>query len=378
MKALFLIFHGFSPHNGISKKIWGQVEGLNRCGIDTRLCYYDVDGEGNGAWKVQDEAIQVFGKGIRAKVRKRMDYRAVVSYVRREQIAVVYMRSFHNANPFTIHMIKEFRRAGCKVVMEIPTFPYDQEYITFGMRVELLIDRLFRRKLAGLLDGIVTFSDAQAIFGQRTIRISNGIDFNEVPLRRPFRRGADDDTVHLLAVAEIHYWHGYDRLIAGLARYTREGRATRVVFHLVGALTGDRERAEILTPIQQNGLEEQVRLYGPLSGSDLDTLFDRADLAIGSLGRHRTGIHTIRTLKNREYAARGIPFVYSESDPDFDGREYVLAVPPDDSPIDVARLVAFSRHVEAEPDAIRESVRRLSWEVQMRHVLDGIGMETAS
>ncbi len=35
-------------------------------------------------------------------------------------------------------------------------------------------------------------------------------------------------------------------------------------------------------------------------------------MGIASLGRHRNGITRIKTLKNREYAARGIPFVYSE------------------------------------------------------------------
>lgn|GEM_PF-2383535 len=39
MKALFLIFHGFNPANGISKKIQYQVDALQACGVDTRLCY---------------------------------------------------------------------------------------------------------------------------------------------------------------------------------------------------------------------------------------------------------------------------------------------------------------------------------------------------
>lgn len=37
---------------------------------------------------------------------------------------------------------------------------------------------------------------------------------------------------------------------------------------------------------------------------ELDELFNEADFAIGSLARHRSGIDKIKTLKNREYAAR--------------------------------------------------------------------------
>ena len=44
MKALFLIFHGFNPSNGISKKISYQVNALKQCGNDVHLCYMDETG----------------------------------------------------------------------------------------------------------------------------------------------------------------------------------------------------------------------------------------------------------------------------------------------------------------------------------------------
>ena len=68
-------------------------------------------------------------------------------------------------------------------------------------------------------------------------------------------------------------------------------------------------------------------------GKELDELFDLADFAIGSLARHRSHIDKIKTLKNREYAARGIPFIYSETDEDFDRMPYILKAPADESAI---------------------------------------------
>lgn len=52
MKALFLIFHGFNEANGISKKIHYQVKALKDCGVDVRLCHYDITpyGEDVGWW----------------------------------------------------------------------------------------------------------------------------------------------------------------------------------------------------------------------------------------------------------------------------------------------------------------------------------------
>ena len=41
IKALFIVFHGFDPSNGISKKITYQINALNACGLHTQLCYMD-------------------------------------------------------------------------------------------------------------------------------------------------------------------------------------------------------------------------------------------------------------------------------------------------------------------------------------------------
>lgn len=93
-------------------------------------------------------------------------------------------------------------------------------------------------------------------------------------------------------------------------------------------------------------------------------------MGIASLGRHRSGNTKIKTLKNREYAARGIPFVYSETDDDFDGMPYVLKAPANDDPVDIAGLLRFWRSLEMSPGQIRATVEpALSWDVQMRKVL---------
>ena len=366
MKALFLIFHGFDAANGISKKIHYQVKALKACDTDVRLCYYDITPDGHRRWMADDEVLVDFGTGTMAKIKKRFSFSSIADYVKREKIGFVYIRSYHNANPFTIGMVRKMKLAGAKVVIEIPTYPYDQEYITTRMKMDITVDQCFRRKLAKLTDGIVTFSDAAEIFGQRTIRISNGIDFDAVKLKTSFDNYHHE--LHLIGVAEVHYWHGYDRLIRGLADYYRSNPAYKVYFHLVGELSGERERQEILPPIGDNALEPYVILHGARHGDELDALFEQAEFAIGSLGRHRSGITHIKTLKNREYAARGIPFVYSETDDDFEQMPYVMKVPADESPIDIPSLILFRNNMKQTPEEIRNSIADLSWTAQMKRV----------
>ena len=135
MKALFLIFHGFNEANGISKKIRYQVKALKDCGVDVRLCHYDVTSYGERRWMVDDEVIADFGTGFAAKIWKRVYYSPILDYARHEGIDFVYMRSFHNASPFTLRLVKSLKRTGAKVVMEIPTYPYDQEYVTVASAI---------------------------------------------------------------------------------------------------------------------------------------------------------------------------------------------------------------------------------------------------
>lgn len=368
MKALFLLFHGFEEANGISKKIRYQVKALQDCGIDVRTCYYEASSDGHRRWWVDQEVIADFGTGVWAKLKKRFCFGAITRYAKKEKIEFVYMRSYHNANPPILRLVDTLRKQGAKVVMEIPTYPYDQEYITADMKRALAVDKCFRHQLAQKLDGIITFSNAERIFGGRTIRISNGIDFNAIPLRNHTNDTSNE--LHLIGVAEVHYWHGYDRLVQGLATYYRNQPTYKVYFHIVGELSGERERETILPVIRDNQLEPYVTLHGARHGQELDKLFDQADFAIGSLGRHRSGITHIKTLKNREYAARGLAFVYSETDDDFDPKPYVLKAPPDESPIDIARIIDFHRSLTLLPHQIRESIGELSWKVQMKRVID--------
>ena len=73
-------------------------------------------------------------------------------------------------------------------------------------------------------------------------------------------------------------------------------------------------------------------------------------------------------MKNVEYAMRGIPMVYSESNTDFDGRPYVLRVPADDTDIDVKLLCDFVKQLKMTPSEIHDSVSDFTWDNQMKKI----------
>ena len=381
MKILFIVYHGFSSESGISKKIHDQVNGLKQNGHDVHLCYYDFDSRGHRCRFIDSKILKNYGNGKIAAIKQRFDYDEIYKYCKSENIQIVYARSFQNASPQLVRFFKKLNTLGVKCVTEIPTYPYDSEFVGFGFmdRMKLRIDQIFRHSLSMQMKAIVTFSDANEIFGQRTINISNGVSFDAIPIHSHHN---NNDIIDLIGVAEVHYWHGFDRLIAGIGEYYKNNpRGKNIVFHIVGGvwkgeMHGSMHAAGFSELIEKYGIADHVKFHGKLFGKELDDVFNISCFAIGSLARHRSGITNIKTLKNREYATRGIPFIYSEIDSDFEDKPYVIKAPADESPIDIQSIIEFMDHFDMNPEDIRKTVEHLTWKRQMQKVIDELCKDT--
>lgn len=378
MKILFLTYHGFDPASGISKKMLAQIKGLRQNGHEVHVCSYDYASNGHLCRMIDGQIIKDYGKGALAGIRQRMSYGCIADFCLENDMDMVYARHYMNASPWLVSLFRQLRKNGIKCVTEIPTFPYDLEFRHYSLsqRFKLHIDQLFRRSLVRQMAGIVTFSDADIIFGQRTIHISNGVDLEAIPLHH---RVDITKEIHLIAVAEVHSWHGFDRIIEGLGIYTqKQTHVDRPVYlHIVGDVWDSEMNGSKMAPgfapiIEKYGIKDRVVFHGKLFGEDLNRIFNQCCFAVGSLGRHRSGITHIKTLKNREYACRGIPFIYSEYDSDFDFQPYVLKASADESPVDVQCIVDFLDNYDYVPAEIRKTVESLSWKNQMQIVIDTV------
>ena len=372
MKILYLVYHGFSDESGISKKIHYQVKGLRQNGHEVHLCYYDFDPRGHRCRYVGNKVIADYGTGALAAIRSRTQLDCVYNYCAVNAIEMVYARSFMNASPILVRLFHKLNKRGIKCITEIPTYPYDSEFKGYPLKykIPLYIDKLFRKALAKKMEAIVTFSNEETIFGKRTICISNGIDLDSIPIHNPKKQ----KDIHLIAVAEIHYWHGFDRLVAGMGEYYKlNPDARKVFFHVVGWEDDRGTTSNGYLTVEQTAKKYNIGQYvvnhGKLFGDKLDEVFNQCVFAIGSLGRHRSGITNIKTLKNREYAARGIPFIYSETDNDFEDKPYIIKAPADESPINIRQIIDFIDTHDVNPTEIRNTVEHLSWRFQMEKVV---------
>lgn len=365
MKALFLATQTMSPTQGICRKILAQCEGFRANGVDTDFCCLkEIDGK--FYYVINDSPISCVGSGKLSNILLRCKFNAIYRYITENKIDFVYIRYVHIATPFFIRFLKHLKADGIKVYMEVPTFPYDDEYKKSKTRVKFLlkIENIYRKQFPNCVDKIVTVQDYDQILNIPTIKISNGVNLIDICLRTPI----EHQGFNLLGVANLEMWHGYDRLIEGIGRYYRDGGREDIHFYIVGKK--DSAETEFIKIAKDYNIEDRIHLEGPKQGKDLDDYFNYADLAIGSLGFHRIGLMEGKSLKCIEYAARGIPFLYSNINIDFDDKDYVLKVVADDSPIKLEDIFLFLKTNKKEPSFIRNSIgNQFTWDNQMAKIL---------
>lgn len=368
-KILFLTFLSIVDGNGISNKILDQVEGLRTNGCEAHLMNYKII-DGQYYLMLDGEKFYKLG-GFARHFNKSGMFRAIESYIIENKLNVLYYRYNMYATGTLVSFFKRLE-GKCKRVLEIPTYPYDAEFskASFSLRVVNFVERYYRKKYCHCVDRIVTFIDEKEIFGVPTIKISNAVNPNAIPLSGAIHNTGE---VRMLAVANINFWHGFDRIIKGVRDYY-DGQ-DRKVPHVTLTIVGDGNnevKSELVQLVNENNLGDYIRFVGNTSGKALDDLFNNADMAVGCLACHRKDIITVKSLKNVEYAMRGLPFIYSEINDDFDDKPYVIKMKADESPINITELIEKYNNINCTPQEIRDSVKDLTWNYQMGIVIKNV------
>lgn len=372
-RILFITYWPFENEasNGICKKIRAQAEALSSFGMQVDLTYMK-----NGNMMVLADGKELQAGKARPVIGKMLASRQIKRYLKKSGTHVdgVYIR-YALSDPWFLGLLRYLKKQRVRVLLEIPTYPYDGEFTPdLRGRLAAFLDRRCRKKLKGLADRVVTFTEDEEIFGIPTIRTVNGVDFSKVPLQY---RQEPDGALHLIAVAGLAPWHGYDRLLVGMGEYYQNGGTREAVFHLVG---DGSELPLYKKLVEEYGLESRVRFYGFLSGDPLTEVYNRADIAVSSLGMHRIGLFKGSVLKSREYAARGIPMITScKLDIFPEDWKYQLVVPGDDSPVAMERVFAFGDALQEERDAgvaVEKEIReRARDKIEMKNTFRKIAEE---
>lgn len=353
------------PHiQGVAKKIRAQVKALSEAAHHVDIFYPAA-----GSVLRNDEVLICYGM---SSLWRRINYYLLFYlFVSRLRLSVdfIYIR-YQRSSPLFLYTLSRIRASSpdAVILVELPSYPYHTESFTFRERVFNLIDYLSRPFLRFYVDRIVTFSAEKKLFGIPTICTANGVDAEALEL---MQIPDGTETVRLVGLANLSFWHGYDRVISGLENYYKSNKKRRVIFDVVG--TGQ-ELQRLKMQAQEAGLVDHVIFHGPLHGDELDSLMKNCHIGISSIGMHRLKVDT-SNLKSREFCARGIPFVIAYPDRDFDNtKPFVFHAPANDEPIDIQTLMDFYDELKATHLGFNKAMRNyalshLTWQVKLKPVM---------
>lgn len=322
--------------NGIVRKIINQILTLKQNGFEMEvLCPYAG----------RNHFLHALGRRLPLFWLRRYGIEQIKNA---KNYSFIYVRKQWFLDGDTIVFLQSMKKANksIKILLEVPTYPVGTGEINHVHMIPMWIkDSIAVKYLHKSVDRIITFSDDERIYGIPTICTCNAIDPNTIKPIQDVEKDHDDKTINLIACSSMAFWHGYDRVIEGLKEYYEMDNIDfKVNVHFVG----DGEQLPILKKTVTNySLNDYVFFYGYLNGEELDRVYNMADIALDSLGRHRSKVYYNSSLKGKEYCAKGLPVisgVKNELD-SFSDYQFYYRVPADDSPVNIQDIVEFYKRV---------------------------------
>jgi glycosyltransferase involved in cell wall biosynthesis len=341
-KVLYITTVDISSDSGVRKKINGQIRVMRESGFEVALIaskgddivVVEVGPKGEERTGVVDSYMN---KGpLRFFNLTRSLYRSAYEIANKDNYDAVFIR-YSLAERNLVKMLSRLKEKGIKIFIEIPSYPYDLEYENkqWYKNIGLYIDKRYRNKLKDYVDIIFTPSPQQeTIYGIKAVSFNNGVNTEEIKERD--YSGKKDGTLRFIGVANLNAWHGYDRVIRGMAEYYKEKNEIDFIFNVVGEGI---ELPRLKELVKEVGLENRVIFHGFKSGKDLDQVYNNSDVAISSVALYRLGETPRLVLKAREACLKGIPFVAVKGDPVFDEDfDYVYFVEDEGTPLEVEKI----------------------------------------
>lgn len=358
-KILFLTHITKDLSNGVWKKIKAQSNALIDLGYLVDLVYYEP-----GFLVIESNE---------GEVRYSISHRYFVFYSLSKIITrhydFVYFRKPHGGlYPLFSHMpirkVKEINPAA-KIFFEIPTYPYKNEsegikgYISWlSYRISLMLFKKHLFKILFIGEG------PDKIYGIQAMKIDNGVDENRVSFLGEKKRS--DNFFAFAGIANLMYWHGYDRLINSIAKYDGD---IKVLFYIVGNTEPEYSRLKKL--VSDKNLESQVLFLGRLEDNGIKELLPNVHVCVDALGRHRSGNNNNSSIKSKEYTAMGIPFIKSHIDSAFDKEFFIFQVSADEKDIYIPEIIDWYKKLPADfPIMERKfAIENFSWKEILNEAL---------
>lgn len=296
-----------------------------------------------------------------------------------EDADFIYFRKGTTIDWRFIHFFKRLKKNNSKVVifMEIPTYPYDGEgTASISRRIVRSVDHFFRQRIHPYIDRLIIVNYHEpTLWGITAVNLINGIDIKNIKKR--IVKNYSRDSLTICCIAKFSPWHGYERIIRGLSLYYANNGTRDIKILMVGSGVEEPAYRQLVAELR---LEEKIKFYGQLVGTDLEEIYNISDVGCCSLGRYKSGINMTSELKSREYMAKGMPMICGCKIDVLENIQYPYAIffKNDDSDINIWRVIEFMDNLYSEKDVteVSEEIRNFAEiKVDMVATFDGVVRE---
>ncbi len=352
MRGIYLYYNDIDLENlsGIDKKILWQIDELNKNRIDCELVVIEKD--------IKNIIDKILLRVPFSNKSPKWEY--IPEF---DRVNFIYLR---RPPAITSKMIKIFKKVksknpNLKIILEIPTYPYDDELKMQLIDYPILLKDLYnRKKLKYVIDRIAVQNKIEEIFGIPTLQFSNGIKIDNIEIKETIE---DKESIDICAVANMHPWQGYERIIKSLNNYYNGGKRKNINIHFVGE---GKEISYYKKLVRLYSLEKYIKFHGFLTGGKLEKIYNQSDLALDAFGRYKTNNPISTSLKSREYLAKGLPVVSGSNSDLFDStNEFYLEFSNDESLFDFGKIVEFYNDIYKDKSKLEvaKTIRKYAYKV---------------
>ncbi len=371
LKTAFM-FANYTPADGsigITKKIRSEIHTLRRMGI--AVTYTAYDGDGVSIFDNDDQIIfhKKFPTPINALNRK-------IRYYWLEKVARAYLKSAEGfdlgyirmgaPNNLLFQIFHQLKSKGAQIVAESLAYFPGIRYKSLGGKYIVAMYKCNANRFKDYLSYFLVEGNMTELHGVKAYTMNMGVEVQSIT---PHSYCGEENALNLISVANETSYHGYDRIIESLRAYKQKKPDAHVFVHLVGTISSQTKQL-----VEKYQLDQSVILYGKKSGAELDEIYSKCNVGLGPFGQHRVGGKKDTGLKTKEYFAKGLPYIYSGSEPTVpEGYPYICNFPSDESLVDFDRIWEFYESYRNDPQVVSNmrafAAEYYSWDTIMKDAL---------
>jgi glycosyltransferase involved in cell wall biosynthesis len=359
-KALFLCDVEIDPREGIYKKVSEQARVISIMVGECRLCS-----------KTKDKSTMVLFKNGEQKSID--DIENYYSHIKNElnDAELVYIRHML-PSPKQLILISHIKRKKCRLLYEIPTYPYFGEQIKSSPHkirtsIRILVDIVAWPFIYQKVDKLVAIrSSSKVKVYKKMLLIPNGIARKNI---NPFPIVEHNNGVNFVVVGTLYPYHGIDRLLNAFWKYHSSHDNEDVWLHIVGSSA---EIDSLRKLVEVNHIPKII-FHGRMSTDELMEFYPKMDVGVACLALYRRNADIDTTLKVVEYLCYGLPIISSGTFP-IDNSVFSrirINVSNDSHPIVLESILDQLKDISISDRVLEQRIAltELTWESIIRKML---------